>query len=188
MLAAAVAAAVAAHVTEHAQTCRVLLEARRWPPASPLSPAAVKAAHSRTHEQLEGLVAAGVAAGMPPVTDPAQAARLFTTHLHGLMAQWHLAPGSFLLGRRCGGPGRWPATWCWRRRVRLRASMSGRQGSSHHDRAHKPLTGRTRRPGPAWRWRRRIRRRPVQRPVLAVRPSARRHCWPTDRTRQRLRA
>jgi hypothetical protein len=37
-----------------------------------------------------------VAAGeWPAGTDPALAARLFTAGLYGLMAQWHLAPGSF---------------------------------------------------------------------------------------------
>ena len=33
--------------------------------------------------------------GMAAGTDPALAARLFTAGLYGLMAQWHLAPGSF---------------------------------------------------------------------------------------------
>jgi len=42
------------------------------------------------------LFAAGVAAGeWPAGTDPGLAARLFTAGLYGLMAQWHLAPGSF---------------------------------------------------------------------------------------------
>jgi len=37
-----------------------------------------------------------VAAGdWPAGTDPRLAARLFTAGLYGLMAQWHLAPGSF---------------------------------------------------------------------------------------------
>jgi len=71
----AVAAAVAGHVLAETETCRVLMEA---------------------HEQLEGLFTAGVAAGeWPAGTDPALAARLFTAGLYGLMAQWHLAPGSF---------------------------------------------------------------------------------------------
>jgi hypothetical protein len=62
----------------------------------PVIAAAVRAADTRTHEQLEGLFAAGVAAGeWPAGTDPALAARLFTAGLYGLMAQWHLAPGSF---------------------------------------------------------------------------------------------
>ena len=58
--------------------------------------AAVRAADARAHRQLEELIAAGVRAGeWPTGTDPALAARLFTAGLYGLMAQWHLAPGSF---------------------------------------------------------------------------------------------
>jgi TetR/AcrR family transcriptional regulator, transcriptional repressor of aconitase len=92
----AVAAAVAAHVTEETDTCRVLMEVRALAAHEPAIAAAVSAADARTHEQLEGLIAAGVAAGeWPPGADPALAARLFTAGLYGLMAQWHLAPGSF---------------------------------------------------------------------------------------------
>ena len=92
----AVAAAVAAHVLAEPETCRVLLEARAVAAHEPAIAAAVRAADARTHEQLEGLFAAGVAAGeWPADTDPALAARLFTAGLYGLMAQWHLAPGSF---------------------------------------------------------------------------------------------
>src|SRR5262249_38896849 len=57
---------------------------------------AVRAGDTRSHQQLEQLIAAGVRAGeWPPDADPALAARLFTAGLYGLMAQWHLAPGSF---------------------------------------------------------------------------------------------
>ena len=92
----AVAAAVAAHVLAETATCRVLMEARALAAHEPAIAAAVQAADARTHEQLEGLFAAGVQAGeWPAGTDPALAARLFTAGLYGLMAQWHLAPGSF---------------------------------------------------------------------------------------------
>jgi TetR/AcrR family transcriptional regulator, repressor for uid operon len=92
----AVAAAVAAHVLEETGTCRVLMEARALAAHEPAIAAAVLAADTRTHVQLEGLFAAGVEAGeWPAGTDPALAARLFTAGLYGLMAQWHLAPGSF---------------------------------------------------------------------------------------------
>src|SRR5215469_8400223 len=92
----AVAAAVAGHVQEQAQACRVLMEARALAAHEPAIAAAVLAADTRTHQQLEGLFAAGVEAGeWPAGTDPALAARLFTASLYGLMAQWHLAPGSF---------------------------------------------------------------------------------------------
>src|SRR5262245_36881427 len=92
----AVAAAVAAHVLAEAKTCRVLMEARALAAHEPAIAAAVRAADDRAHEQLEGLFAAGVQAReWPAGTDPALAARLFTASLYGLMAQWHLAPGSF---------------------------------------------------------------------------------------------
>jgi len=64
--------------------------------APPAIAIAVRAADTRTHAQLESLIAAGVEAGeWPAGTDAALAARLFTAGLYGLMAQWHLAPGSF---------------------------------------------------------------------------------------------
>jgi TetR/AcrR family transcriptional repressor of uid operon len=92
----AVAATVAAHVLEETGTCRVLMEARVLAAHEPAIAAAVRAADTKTHEQLESLIAAGVGAGeWPAGTDPALAARLFTAGLYGLMAQWHLAPGSF---------------------------------------------------------------------------------------------
>ncbi len=92
----AVAAAIAAHVTTEPETCRVLMEARAMAAHEPAVAAAVRAADARSHQQLTELIAAGVSAGeWPPGTDPALAARLFTAGLYGLMAQWHLAPGSF---------------------------------------------------------------------------------------------
>jgi hypothetical protein len=72
------------------------MEARALAAHEPAIAAVVRAADTRTHEQLAGLFAAGVEAGeWPAGTDPALAARLFTAGLYGLMAQWHLAPGSF---------------------------------------------------------------------------------------------
>ena len=72
------------------------MEARALAAHEPVIAAAVRTADDRSHRQLENLFAAGVAAGeWPPGTDPALAARLFTASLYGLMAQWHLAPGSF---------------------------------------------------------------------------------------------
>jgi AcrR family transcriptional regulator len=92
----AVATAIAGHVLEETETCRVLMETRALAAHEPVIAAAVQAADDRAHEQLEHLIAAGVAAGeWPAGTDPALAARLFTAGLYGLMAQWHLAPGSF---------------------------------------------------------------------------------------------
>jgi len=92
----AIAAAIASHVMAEAPTCRVLMEARALAAHEPVIAAAVRAADERAHRQLEDLIAAGVRAGeWPAATDPALAARLFTAGLYGLMAQWHLAPGSF---------------------------------------------------------------------------------------------
>ena len=91
-----IAAAIAAHVTAEPETCRVLLETRAQAAHEPVIAASVRAADTEAHRQLEQLIAAGVSAGeWPPGTDPALAARLFTAGLYGLMAQWHLAPGSF---------------------------------------------------------------------------------------------
>jgi AcrR family transcriptional regulator len=92
----AVATAVAAQVIDEPETCRVLMEARALAAHDPAVAAAITAADTRTHRQLEDLVSAGIAAAeWPPGTDPALTARLFTAGLYGLMAQWHLAPGSF---------------------------------------------------------------------------------------------
>jgi len=91
-----VATAIAAHVQAESETCRVLMEARALAAHEPVIAVAVRAADERAHEQLQELFAAGVAAGeWPASTNPSLAARLFTAGLYGLMAQWHLAPGSF---------------------------------------------------------------------------------------------
>ena len=91
-----VAAAVGAHVVEHSETCRVLMEARTLAPYYPAIAAAVEASGAGAQQQLEELFREGVAAGeWPPGTDPELRARLFTAALEGLMAQWHLAPRSF---------------------------------------------------------------------------------------------
>jgi TetR/AcrR family transcriptional regulator, transcriptional repressor of aconitase len=92
----AIAAAIAEHVVAESQTCRVLMEARALAAHESAIAAAVRQSDDRTHQELEDLIAAGVGRGeWPADTDPALAARLFTAGLYGLMAQWHLAPGSF---------------------------------------------------------------------------------------------
>jgi AcrR family transcriptional regulator len=92
----AIATAIAAHVQAETETCRVLMEARALAAHEPVIAAAVRTADEQMHRQLEELFAAGVAAGeWPAGADPALAARLFAAGLYGLMAQWHLAPGSF---------------------------------------------------------------------------------------------
>ena len=86
----------AAHVVEHADVCRVLIEARMLAAFQPQIAAAVEASEERSREQLRGLIEGGIAAGeWPGDTDPNLAAVLFTAGLYGLMAKWHLKPGSF---------------------------------------------------------------------------------------------
>jgi TetR/AcrR family fatty acid metabolism transcriptional regulator len=92
----AVAAAIAEHVIAEPETCRVLMEARALAAHEPAIAAAVRTADQVAHRRLEELIAAGVKAGeWLADTNPALAARLFSAGLYGLMAQWHLAPGSF---------------------------------------------------------------------------------------------
>lgn len=111
---AAVATAIAAHVLDNPQTCRVLMEATTLAAYEPAIAAKVQATSTGNTDQLTGLFQAGIAAGeWPPDTDPALRARLFTAGLYGLMAQWHTAPGSFsleaamtaLAGTGTAGPG-----------------------------------------------------------------------------------
>jgi AcrR family transcriptional regulator len=92
----ALVSAVGRHVTDDPQTCRVLMEARTLAAYQPAIAAAVRDADARTRRQLTGLIQAGITAGeWPGGTDPELRARLITATLHGMMAQWHLAPGSF---------------------------------------------------------------------------------------------
>lgn len=95
---AAVASAIASHVLDNPQTCRVLMEATTLAAYEPAIAAKVQAASAGNTDQLTGLFKAGIAAGQwPPGTDPALRARLFTAGMYGLMAQWHTARGSFSL-------------------------------------------------------------------------------------------
>jgi TetR/AcrR family transcriptional regulator, repressor for uid operon len=92
----AAARAVGAHVVEHADVCRVLMEARTLAAYNPQIAEAVGASAERNRAKLCELFGAGIAAGeWPSGTDPDLAALMFTTGLSGLMAQWHLRPGSF---------------------------------------------------------------------------------------------
>lgn len=132
----AVAAAVAGHVLEHPEACRVLMEVRAMAAHEPAIAAAVQTSDTRSHEQLKGLIAAGVEAGeWPASTDPALAARLFTAGLYGLMAQWHLAPDSFswdaaasALANTISAVGGRPPDGGQKKGAR-----SGREKEDHHD-------------------------------------------------------
>jgi len=67
-----VAAAIAAHVLDNPQACRVLMEATTLAAYEPAIAAKVQAASAGSREQLTGLFEAGIAAGeWPPGTDPA---------------------------------------------------------------------------------------------------------------------
>jgi AcrR family transcriptional regulator len=88
--------AVGAHIIDDPRTCRVLMEARTLAAYQPAIAAAVQDNETRARGQLAALIRAGIAAGeWPAGTDPDVQARLITAALHGMMAQWHLAPGSF---------------------------------------------------------------------------------------------
>jgi AcrR family transcriptional regulator len=92
----AVVTAVGGHVVDQEETCRVLMEARTLAAYHPAIAAAVQTADARARQPLEQLIRAGIKVGQWPAdTDPGLQARLITAALHGLMAQWHLAPGSF---------------------------------------------------------------------------------------------
>jgi AcrR family transcriptional regulator len=100
---AVMASAIAAQVTGNPQTCRVLMEATTLAAFEPAIAAKVHAASAASLDQLTGLFKAGIAAGeWPAGTDPALRARLFTAGVHGLMSQWHTAPGSFSLDAAMG--------------------------------------------------------------------------------------
>ncbi|MGH9082055.1 MAG: TetR/AcrR family transcriptional regulator [Acidimicrobiales bacterium] len=95
----AVALAVGAHVVGHSDVCRVLMEARTLAGYNAQIAAAVEASEERNQRQLRDLFEAGVAAGeWPSDTDPDLAALMFMSGLYGLMARWHLRPGSFSWG------------------------------------------------------------------------------------------
>jgi AcrR family transcriptional regulator len=95
---AAVASAIADHVTGNPQTCKVLMEATTLAAYEPAIATKVQAANAASLDQLTGLFTASSAAGQWPAdTDPALRARLFMAGLYGLMSQWHTAPGSFPL-------------------------------------------------------------------------------------------
>lgn len=92
----AVLRAVGEHVQAEPDACRVLLEARTLAPHAPRLAERARAGLADAQARIERLVRAGVAQGeWPAGTDAALAARLLLAAVHGLMAEWHLAPGSF---------------------------------------------------------------------------------------------
>ncbi len=84
------------HVQAHAPACRVLMEGRSLAAYIPAIGARVAREQAEGQRQLESLLQAGVTAGeWPSTTDVPMRATLVRAALHGLMATWHAAPGSF---------------------------------------------------------------------------------------------
>jgi AcrR family transcriptional regulator len=84
------------HVQTEAATCRVLMEGRTLAAYVPAIAERVTAEQAQAQAQLTALIQAGVAAGeWSPDFDAALHATMVHATIHGLMATWHLAPGSF---------------------------------------------------------------------------------------------
>ncbi len=84
------------HVQMEAATCRVLMEGRTLAAYVPAVAERVTAEQVQAQAQLTVLIEAGVAAGeWPPNFDAALHATMVRATIHGLMATWHVAPGSF---------------------------------------------------------------------------------------------
>ena len=84
------------HVQAEAATCRVLMEGRTLAAYVPAIAERVTAEQAQAQAQLTALIQAGVAAGeWPPNFDAALHATMVRASIHGLMATWHVAPGSF---------------------------------------------------------------------------------------------
>jgi len=89
-------AAVGEHVTEEADLCRVLIEARTQAAYVDTVADRVRSSDAGARTMLTPLIEAGIAKGeWPADADPGLEARLVLAAIHGLMVQWHLCPGSF---------------------------------------------------------------------------------------------
>jgi AcrR family transcriptional regulator len=92
----AVLTAIGEHVAEQPDACRVLLEAMGQAQHVPGITEATATSQARTLAGLESLLEAGVSAGDWRLAGGAALqARLLLAIIYGLMAQWHLEPGSF---------------------------------------------------------------------------------------------
>jgi AcrR family transcriptional regulator len=88
--------AVGDHVTEHEDLCRVLNEVETQAAYLDAVAETVRASHDSAQNRLQDLIEDGKACGERPAeTDTALEARLILATLNGLMAEWHLNPGSF---------------------------------------------------------------------------------------------
>ena len=92
----AVLSAIGEHVVEEPDACRVLLEAMGQAQHVPGIAPATAASQAQTLAGLEQLLEAGASAGDWQLQGGAALhARLLLAAIYGLMAQWHLEPGSF---------------------------------------------------------------------------------------------
>jgi AcrR family transcriptional regulator len=92
----AIITAVGEQVSEEADLCRILIEARAQAAYKGTLAERIRSADADAQARLTQLVEAGIANGeWPPGTDPELHSRLILAAIHGLMAQWHLRPGSF---------------------------------------------------------------------------------------------
>ena len=84
------------HVQAEAATCRVLMEGRTLAAYVPAIAERVATEQTQAQTQLTALIQDGVAAGeWSPDFDAVLHATMVQATIHGLMASWHLAPGSF---------------------------------------------------------------------------------------------
>ncbi len=84
------------HVQADPAACRVLMEGHHLAAFVPAIAARVAQEQAEGQRQIEAVLRAGVAAGeWPATTDVSARATLVWAALHGLMATWHVAPGSF---------------------------------------------------------------------------------------------
>ena len=84
------------HVQKEAATCRVLMEGRSLAAYVPAIAERVATEQAQAQAQLTTLIQGGVAAGEWPADfDAALHATMVRATIHGLMATWHMAPGSF---------------------------------------------------------------------------------------------
>ena len=83
------------HVVAEPAACRVLMEGHHLAAYVPTIAARVAQEQAEGQRQIEAVLRAGVAAGeWPATTDVSARATLVWAALHGLMAAWHVAPGS----------------------------------------------------------------------------------------------
>lgn len=88
--------AVGAHVTENADLCRVLIEVETQAGYLDAVAETVRGSQADSRARLEELIEEGKALGeWPGDADAGLQARLILAAVNGLMAQWHVEPGTF---------------------------------------------------------------------------------------------